>query len=127
MPPDASKNIAPTVLPDPAPQQPSTPPSTKQPNLRSNEATTAAQIPAVVEALTPHYGPEAPVVVAYRVSWPDQVILRCTLATLADTMKESKISLTAIILIGPMLDPERAKNSHLYDRAFTHRFRRSSP
>ena len=87
----------------------------------------AAQIPAVVEALTPHYGPEAPVVVAYRVSWPDQVILRCTLATLADTMKESKISLTAIILIGPMLDPDRAKNSHLYDRAFTHRFRRGSP
>ena len=87
----------------------------------------AAQIPAVVEALTPHYGPEAPVVVAYRVSWPDQVILRCTLATLAETMKEAKVSLTAVILIGPMLDPERAKHSHLYDRAFTHRFRRGSP
>jgi len=87
----------------------------------------AAQIPAVVEALTPHYGPEAPVVVAYRVSWPDQVILRCTLATLAETMKEAKVSLTAVILIGPMLDPERAQHSHLYDRAFTHRFRRGSP
>jgi precorrin-4/cobalt-precorrin-4 C11-methyltransferase len=87
----------------------------------------AAQVPAVVEALTPHYGPEAPVVVAYRVSWPDQVILRCTLATLADTMKEAKISLTAVILIGPMLDPDRAKQSHLYDRAFSHRFRRGSP
>jgi len=45
----------------------------------------------VVEALSPHYGAGAPVVVAYRVSWPDQVILRCTLATLAETMKEAKI------------------------------------
>ncbi len=83
----------------------------------------AAQVPAVVEALTPHYGPEAPVVVAYRVSWPDQVILRCTLATLEHTMKQAKIHLTALILVGPMLDPDRAKNSHLYDRKFSHRYR----
>src|SRR5262249_12643867 len=55
----------------------------------------AAQVPAVVEALTPHYGPDAPVVVAYRVSWPDQVLLRCTLATLAEEMKAAKIRLTA--------------------------------
>ena len=67
---------------------------------------------------------EAPAVVAYRVSWPDQVILRCTLATLAETMKEAKIHLTALILVGPMLDPDRAKNSHLYDREFSHRYRR---
>jgi len=87
----------------------------------------AAQAAAVVEALTPHYGAEASVVVAYRVSWPDQVVLRCTLATLAETMKASKISLTALILVGPMLDPDRAMNSHLYDRAFSHRFRRGSP
>jgi precorrin-4/cobalt-precorrin-4 C11-methyltransferase len=84
----------------------------------------AAQVPAVVEALTPHYGAEAPVVVAYRVSWPDQLILRCTLATLAEEMKAAKILLTALILIGPMLEPDRAKNSHLYDRTYTHRFRR---
>jgi precorrin-4/cobalt-precorrin-4 C11-methyltransferase len=84
----------------------------------------AAQVPAVVEALSPHYGSETPVVVAYRVSWPDQVVLRCTLATLAETMIQAKIHLTALILLGPMLDPDRAKNSHLYDRAFSHRFRR---
>jgi precorrin-4/cobalt-precorrin-4 C11-methyltransferase len=84
----------------------------------------AAQVPAVVEALAPHYGAEAPVVVAYRVSWPDQVLLRCTLATLANTMNTAKIHLTALILIGPMLEPDRARNSHLYDREYTHRFRR---
>src|SRR5437588_7839966 len=51
----------------------------------------AAQVPEVVEALLPHYGPDAPVVVAYRVSWPDQVILRCPLARLADDMKAARI------------------------------------
>jgi precorrin-4/cobalt-precorrin-4 C11-methyltransferase len=84
----------------------------------------AAQVPAVVEALAPHYGAEAPAVIAYRVTWPDQVILRCTLATLAEQMTAAKISLTALILVGPMLEPDRARNSHLYDPAYTHRFRR---
>src|SRR5262249_19053079 len=32
----------------------------------------AAQMSEVVAALTPSYGPDAPVVVAYRVGWPDQ-------------------------------------------------------
>jgi precorrin-4/cobalt-precorrin-4 C11-methyltransferase len=84
----------------------------------------AAQVPAVVEALTPHYGPDAPVVIAYRVSWPDQQFLRCTLGTLADEMKAARISLTALIFLGPMLEPDRAENSHLYSSSFSHRFRR---
>ena len=87
----------------------------------------AAQAPAVVEALTPHYGAEAPVVVAYRVSWPDQRLLRCTLATLADTLRAERVALTALILVGPMLEPDRARNSHLYDPSYTHRFRRGGP
>ena len=84
----------------------------------------AAQATAVVEALLPHYGPEAPVVVAYLVSRPEQVLLRCTLSTLAEEMKAARIHLTALILVGPMLEADRARNSHLYDQAFTHRFRK---
>jgi precorrin-4/cobalt-precorrin-4 C11-methyltransferase len=84
----------------------------------------AAQVSAVVEALLPHYGPEAPVVVAYRVSWPDQQLLRCTLATLAAEMTAAKIHLTALILVGPMLEPDRAGRSYLYNPEFAHRFRR---
>jgi precorrin-4/cobalt-precorrin-4 C11-methyltransferase len=85
----------------------------------------AAQVPEVVEALTPHYGPDAPVVVAYRVSWPDQVILRCPLSRLAQEMRAAKIHLTALIFVGPMLVPEAACDSNLYDPAYTHRFRRA--
>ncbi len=84
----------------------------------------AAQVPAVVEALTPHYGPEAAVAVAYRVSWPDEKLLRCTLATLAATMKEGRIHLTALIFVGPMLEPQQGAESHLYAKSYTHRFRR---
>jgi precorrin-4/cobalt-precorrin-4 C11-methyltransferase len=84
----------------------------------------AAQVPAVVEALLPHYGKDAPVAVAYRVSWPDQALLRCTLGTLAQEMKAARITLTALILIGPMLEADRARNSQLYNREFSHKFRR---
>jgi precorrin-4/cobalt-precorrin-4 C11-methyltransferase len=84
----------------------------------------AAQVREVVEALTPHYGFDAPVVVAYRVSWPDQQLLHCTLATLADTLKQAKITLTALILIGPMIAPQQLAESHLYAATYSHRFRR---
>ncbi len=87
----------------------------------------AAQAPAVVEALLPHYGADAPVAVVQRVTWPDERIVRCTLATLARAMAEAGIHLTALILVGPMLEPDRARNSHLYDPAYTHRFRRGEP
>jgi precorrin-4/cobalt-precorrin-4 C11-methyltransferase len=87
----------------------------------------AAQTPAVVEALLPQYGADAPVVVAHRVTWPDQRFLRCTLGTLAQEMAAAKIHLTALILIGPMLEPDRARNSHLYDASYSHRFRRAGP
>ena len=46
------------------------------------------------------------------------------LATLAQTMAEAKVRLTALILVGPMLEPDRARDSRLYDRAYSHRFRR---
>ena len=85
----------------------------------------AAQMPAVVAALTPHYGPEAPVVVAYRVSWPDERIIRCTLADVAERMAEAEITLTALILVGPMLDETPPAESHLYDKDYTHLFRKA--
>ncbi len=84
----------------------------------------AAQASEVVEALSPHYGSDAPVVIAHRVSWPDQQIIRCTLATLADALKQAKITLTALILIGPMLEGDKAHNSRLYDPQYSHRFRK---
>ena len=50
--------------------------------------------------LTPHYGADCPVVVAYRVSWPDEQIIRGTLADIAAKVKAAKITRTALILVG---------------------------
>jgi precorrin-4/cobalt-precorrin-4 C11-methyltransferase len=81
---------------------------------------------AVVAELTSAYGPETPVVVAYRVSWPDQRLLRGTLATIVDIIKESGIERQALIMVGPALAAREGKlqaRSKLYDRGFAHGFR----
>jgi len=85
----------------------------------------AAQMPAVVAALTPHYGPDAPVVVAYRVSWPDERLIHATLADVAERMAEAGIVRTALVIVGPMLDDSPAGESHLYDRTYSHVYRKA--
>jgi precorrin-4/cobalt-precorrin-4 C11-methyltransferase len=57
----------------------------------------------VVRALTPHYGGDCPAVVAYRVSWPDERLIRGTLATIRDTAKAAGLTRTALILVGQAL------------------------
>lgn len=68
----------------------------------------------VVRALTPHYGADCPVVVAYRVSWPDELILRGTLADIRDTVKAARITRTALILVGRVLASNEFSDSRLY-------------
>jgi precorrin-4/cobalt-precorrin-4 C11-methyltransferase len=80
----------------------------------------------VVAELTPAYGPETPVVVVYRVSWPDQRIILGTLATIADSVKEAGIERQALILVGQALAAREGRlkaRSKLYDRSFAHGFR----
>ena len=68
----------------------------------------------VVRDLTPHYGTDCPVVVAYRVSWPDEMILRGTLADIRDTVKAAGITRTALILVGRVLAEDGFDDSRLY-------------
>jgi precorrin-4/cobalt-precorrin-4 C11-methyltransferase len=85
----------------------------------------AAQMPEVVAALLPHYGPDALVAVAYRVGWPDQAVFRCTLAEVAPRMADARITRTALVLVGPMLDDSPSAESHLYDQSYSHLFRKA--
>ncbi len=83
-------------------------------------------IDKVVAALTAAYGPEAPAVVAYRVSWPDQQIIRGTLADIAARVQEAGIERQALIMVGPALAARGGSlkaQSKLYDRTFSHGFR----
>lgn len=66
--------------------------------------------------LAEHYGSDCPVVVAYRVAQPEELILRGTLADIADAVESAGLRQAAIILVGRAL-AERAAcaESHLYD------------
>jgi precorrin-4/cobalt-precorrin-4 C11-methyltransferase len=68
----------------------------------------------VVRDLVPHYGADCPVAVAHRVSWPDQRILRGTLATIRAQVKAAAITRTALILVGRVLDSTAFPDSRLY-------------
>jgi precorrin-4/cobalt-precorrin-4 C11-methyltransferase len=67
----------------------------------------------VVRTLVPHYGAECPAVVAYRVSWPDQLLIRGTLTTIRSAAKAAGITRTALILVGQALAGE-GSDSRLY-------------
>ncbi len=75
---------------------------------------------AVVRSLTPVYGADCPVVVAYRVSCPDQQLLRGTLATIRDQVKAAGFTRTALILVGRTLAGADFKDSALYNPAHSH-------
>ena len=68
----------------------------------------------VVRELTPHYGADCPVVVAHRVSWPDEQIIRGTLGDIRDRVKAAGITRTALILVGRVLDANDFDDSRLY-------------
>ena len=71
--------------------------------------------------LSPYYGADCPVVVAYRVGWPDQMLIRGTLADIQGKVRAEKITRTALILVGPALDAQSDfKESALYDPAVPH-------
>ncbi len=74
----------------------------------------------VQRRLTPYYGADCAVVVAYRVGWPDQLILRTTLGDLRDRVRAEKITRTALILMGPALSASDFRDSALYDGQHPH-------
>lgn len=68
----------------------------------------------VQKTLIPYYGADCPVVVAYRVTWPDEMIIEGTLADIRDKVKASGITRTALIMVGRVLRPEGFDDSRLY-------------
>ncbi len=75
----------------------------------------------IERVLTPHYGADCPVVVAYRVGWPDEMLIRGTLSDIRLKVRAEKITRTALILVGPALGQVRDfKDSALYDPTRPH-------
>ncbi|WP_416210982.1 precorrin-4 C(11)-methyltransferase [Frankia sp. Cr2] len=70
------------------------------------------------------YPPDTPCVVAYRVSWPDELIVRCALADLAATVRAHKLWKHTLVLVGPALAAGGTR-SHLYHPGHFHGFRKA--
>lgn len=63
------------------------------------------------------YGEDCPVAVVHRASQPDEVVLRGTVATIADLVEDAGLRMAAVILVGRALAPETGGESYLYDSA----------
>lgn len=74
----------------------------------------------VVRELTPRYGADCPAAVVYRASWPDEAVLRGTLATIRDQVKEAGFTRTALIIVGRVLAAAAFPDSRLYAPAHHH-------
>lgn len=80
----------------------------------------------VVAELTPHYGAACPVAVVWRASWPQQRVVRATLATIEAAVGEG-MERTALILVGPSLGSDAFPDSRLYAQDYDRRYRPVGP
>ncbi len=74
----------------------------------------------VERQLAPVYGPDCPVIVAYRVGWPDETFIHGTLADIREKVRVQKITRTALIFVGPALADSDFRDSALYDAKHAH-------
>jgi precorrin-4/cobalt-precorrin-4 C11-methyltransferase len=79
-------------------------------------------IEKVTRQLLTSLPPSTPVVVAARVTWPDESFIRGTLADIAEKVREAGITKTALILVGKALD-SHGNRSCLYHEEFKHGYR----
>jgi precorrin-4/cobalt-precorrin-4 C11-methyltransferase len=77
----------------------------------------------VAEQLTQHYGGDCPVAVVYRASWPDQRIVRGTLADITEKVDATEITRTSMIIVGRALERQGGPVSRLYSDRFAHGYR----
>jgi precorrin-4/cobalt-precorrin-4 C11-methyltransferase len=75
----------------------------------------AAQIDNIVpQLLDGGYGPETPCAVVAFASWPEEIVLRGTLADIAEKMHAAAVTKTAVIVVGDVLAAEGFSDSYLY-------------
>jgi precorrin-4/cobalt-precorrin-4 C11-methyltransferase len=68
----------------------------------------------IVAELSPHYGTDCPAVVVYRATWPDETVIRGTLADIREKARAAKITRTALVLVGRVFADPDFKDSRLY-------------
>lgn len=81
------------------------------------------QMEELSRQLITSYPPDTPVAVVYKASWEDQKIVTGNLADIAQKVNEAGITKTALTVVGNFLGSEY-ELSKLYDKHFTHEFRK---
>jgi precorrin-4/cobalt-precorrin-4 C11-methyltransferase len=114
--PDVSQTI---ILTRTAMKSSAMPPGEDLASLGRSGATLAIHLSArnlrqVCRDLIPHYGADCPVALVYRATWPDQQIIRGTLADIREKTRAAKLTRTALVLVGRVLGGEEATDSRLY-------------
>jgi precorrin-4/cobalt-precorrin-4 C11-methyltransferase len=84
-------------------------------------------IDKIAAELIPFYGDDCPVAVVVRASWPEQRIVRGTLADIAAQVAAEPIERTALVLVGRALAATAFRDSALYDPDYRRRFRGGGP
>ncbi|MDH3695879.1 MAG: precorrin-4 C(11)-methyltransferase [Nitrosopumilus sp.] len=79
----------------------------------------------VKEAITGGYKKSTPVAVVYRASWDDQKIVKGTLNDIVKKIQDEKITRTAIVIISDVIQPQSYEYSKLYDKKFSHGYRKA--
>lgn len=82
----------------------------------------ASIVEEVQNELLEHYSPDTPVAACYHLTWKDEKIYRGKLSGLAAMIKENKLTLTTMIVVGEAID-NRVGLSKLYSGHFSHLFR----
>ncbi|MGA7052669.1 MAG: precorrin-4 C(11)-methyltransferase [Mycobacterium sp.] len=78
----------------------------------------AAQIDAIVpQLLAGGYRPETPAAAVAFASWPQQIVLRGTLADIAAQMHDAAVTKTAVVIVGEVLAADGFTDSYLYSVA----------
>jgi precorrin-4/cobalt-precorrin-4 C11-methyltransferase len=79
----------------------------------------------VKESLAGGYKKSTPVAVVYRASWKDEKIVKGTLRDIEKKIRDKKITRTAIVIISEVIDSKSYEYSKLYDKKFSHGYRKS--
>ncbi|MFF2108707.1 precorrin-4 C(11)-methyltransferase [Rhodococcus koreensis] len=74
----------------------------------------AHRIDQIAEELTENYGRDCPAAVVAFASRPDEIVLRGTLATIAEQVKAAGVTKTAVVIVGRVLAAEGFPDSYLY-------------
>lgn len=69
------------------------------------------------------YSSETHAAIVYKATWPEEKKIICTIGELAEKAREEKITKTAVVLIGDVIDHSSYERSKLYDPGFSTEFR----